>query len=199
MRTLVFGVISLVAAYLVGRWCFDRMGTTPTRGQAQSAAAAPGNVSMRPANMPEMSALPPPSVPSFVRSRSSVPSADELLEAMMTEHRDAMLMLREAVIYEYFKRGSVLAECGAHVVDATTCWVRFQCALHGQLMRLQIESIHCGVHHDVERQILPDDTLASCIRANLKIGDPLGIPAEAAEDLSDYAGPLEVSLPYAPE
>ncbi|HEY0480341.1 MAG TPA: hypothetical protein VGD37_22635 [Kofleriaceae bacterium] len=136
--------------------------------------------------------------PSSVRLGSSERSADDRLESMMTDHRDAMLMLREAVVYEYFKRGSDLAGCGAHAIESTICWVRFQCVLHGQLMMLRVEDIDCGKGHGSSGATPPDETLPDCIRAHLKIGDPLGIPAEAAEDLGDYVGPLEVPLTYSP-
>lgn len=119
------------------------------------------------------------------------PADDDVLEAMMIGHRDAMLMLREAIHHQLFYRGSALAACGDPVADRVLCWVRFQGTLHGPWMELQTESVDCGGRSDAVRE--------ACIRDRLALRDPLGIPAEAAAELGDYAGPIDVSLTWDPE
>jgi hypothetical protein len=59
-----------------------------------------------------------------------------------------------------------------------------------------VDRVDCGKRRDAE-PVPGQGTLEDCVRSNLKIGDPLGIPADAAEELGEYAGPLEVPLPYA--
>lgn len=106
----------------------------------------------------------------------------------MTEHRAAMLLLVEAFHYEYFRQGSELARCGDGVPRAA-CWLRFQCVIRGQAMRLHVEHVECRADGDGLA-----DKLTECVSAHVSLGDPLGVPAEAAEDLGDYDGPLEIPL-----
>ncbi|HEX3757108.1 MAG TPA: hypothetical protein VHW23_00310 [Kofleriaceae bacterium] len=109
---------------------------------------------------------------------------------MMTRHRAAMLMLREAAYYELFQ-GERLAPCRPHGVGKGVCWVRFHCALRGQLMELRFENLDCRVA--AGQPELDDAQLLSCVREQLTISDPIGIPLEAANELGDYVGPLDVT------
>ena len=108
----------------------------------------------------------------------------------MTQHRDAMLMLREAAYYELFRQGGRLAPCRAHVPSNAVCWVRFQCSLRGQLMDLQVDSLDCQMPSG--QPVGHDPQLLPCVREQLTVSDPVGIPSEAASELGDYVGPLEL-------
>jgi hypothetical protein len=185
-------VLVFVTAYVVGRWWFGPSNGPENEPPHRSAAID------RPA-MPATSSRTEPERPrgghrAFAPARPPTlpPRADDdVLEAMMTKHRDAMLMLREAAYYELFQRRDAdVAACSAHVPDQAVCWVRFHCALRGQMMELQVEHVDCVV---AGAPIHAGRALLSCVRDKLPMREPIGIPAEAASDLGDYAGPLEVA------
>jgi len=181
-------VSTFITVFAVGRWWFDASGASPRL----SSRLTPGANSIhrvRIAEPPAANREPPPLF--RVPATPALPSAgDDVLETMMTQHRDAMLMLREATYYELFRERGRFAPCLADVPSNATCWVRFQCTLRGQLMDLQVVGLDCRMPDG--RPIAQDDRLLPCIRDQLTTSDPIGIPAEAATDLGDYVGPLEV-------
>lgn len=192
MRTVVLFLVLAAAAYAVARWArSDARPSAPVRPlpKAGPSLASPG------ARTPP----PPPPPPSLVpRSRPAAPAPespstpeedmqrdDQVLLEMMTEHRDAMLDLRQALDYQL---SDVLASCGDRVAY-TVCWLRFYVELDGQLMQAKLKSVSC---RDPNDQRMP-----ACIRKRLAAPrDAIGIPRETADELGPYAGPADLAIAF---
>ena len=183
MRAPVAMGLLWTGGYLLGHWWLDD--AAPDRAPVhRSALAAPAAHRLGPAAPGRAAAVARVARPPVART------GDEVLEAMMIGHRDAMLLLREAIHHQLFYRGSPLAACGDAVADHVVCWVRLETTLHGPWMELEAERVECGGPRD--------GVLEACIRDRLTPGDPLGIPAEAADELGDYHGPIELPLTWDP-
>jgi hypothetical protein len=196
MRVALAIVALLAGGYTLGRWWFDDRAPGGA-GSHRLVNAAPASAPLgrpepgQPAPAARGARLPVASASLVAAAPAPAPAADDVLEAMMIGHRDAMLMLREAIHHQLFYRGSALAACGDPAADRVVCWVRFQGTLHGPWMEPEPESVDCGGRSD--------PVLVSCILDRLVLRDPLGIPAEAAAELGDYAGPIDVPLTWDPE
>lgn len=195
---VAFGMVAVVAgAYVLGRYWFDepanarapiRVAKARRSGDERTAATTPANSE----RLAQATAVRGELLKAAraQRTQRSVGDDDATLEAMIMSHRTAMHALREAIYHGVLpKRG--LAVCEADADDDTVCWVRFDAVLQGQLMTLRPTLVEC----DTPGRPKPDaERLQACVLANLVVREPVGIPAEVAEELGDYRGPVEAPM-----
>lgn len=176
---VVLGVAAtFAAAYFFGRACFDE---TPTTGLVRPDSST-GAGSKR-----DNEALPLRAATSAAPS-PELPADDQILETTMTQHPQAMLMLRGAISHEFFYRGGPFAACRALAADSLRCWVRFLSTIRGQFADIQIDRVDC--EPPGQRK---SSAVEICLRERFTSRDPLGIPADSAAALADYTGPVEVA------
>lgn len=196
MRLAALCLVLAAGSCALGWLSFDSAGPTSTEAVRPVHAARSARVAgaePRPAGAPGAPpfASPAPRVATPVPPPADEPSDDEVLLEMLAAHRDAMLMLREALYYDVVDR---VDSCGDHVTARVSCWLHFRIELGTpsyQMMQAQLSHVTCGDP--------ADRRLPACLRERLAgPRDPIGAPREAADELGSYSGPLYLALAWYP-
>ena len=189
VRGAAVAVLVLSIAFLGGRLWFDEREQHRAASQRNAPALDRSTSATSGLDRRFRSAMTSTPVHEAHLPQVSPPGGDRALLEAWESHREAMTSLYDIIFNEFLYRHGPLAAC-RKLVDKRRCSARFQCAVHGQEVEVQLERVDCGVQRGNDPS---EAALRACVERTLEIPGPLGLPVQTAAELAGYDGPIEVA------